>query len=209
MASNLGHTRVHGEGRRSMPGTRRYLPGRRRPPGPRGPSRGGHERGDKDPAVSLLTATLAAVRVRRVLSEERPPRADGDAKDLGTDEPTASCAAPRGTANNERAGARRAEGRGAASGSMPADGGMLVKAPRSTSAARSSRLAPMRPRWSSRWRDSIGSGRARHRQQQGSRSPWPRCGSGGRGTPACSTAPRSYTSAGNARTWINITNSSP
>ena len=155
MASNLGHTRVHGEGRRSMPGTRRYLPGRRRPPGPRGPSRGGHERGDKDPAVSLLTATLAAVRVRRVLSEERPPRADGDAKDLGTDEPTASCAAPRGTANNERAGARRAEGRGAASGSMPADGGMLVKAPRSTSAARSSRLTPMRPRWSSRWRDSI------------------------------------------------------
>jgi hypothetical protein len=31
-------------------------------------------------------------------------------------------------------------------------------------------------------------------------SPWPLCGSGGRGTPACSTVPRSYTSAGNART---------
>jgi hypothetical protein len=73
-------------------------------------------------------ATLAAVRVQSVLSEEWPPRTDGDAKDLGTDEELRSAQGH----SEQRAGkgTAGAEGRGAASGSMPADGSRLVKAPR-------------------------------------------------------------------------------
>ena len=38
------------------------------------------------------------------------------------------------------------------------------------------------------------------KQNKTSTVPWPRCGNGGRRTPPCSTVPRSYISAGNART---------